>query len=125
VTHEARPGRGPGEGFLANTGRGNGRGVYGKFQMLEDLLDDPTMRDGGNDPQRPLLAERAARHIQRQYPLQQSCPAPARRPGVGFLVLYAPPGEGLRMRPVASTTQRVHSRRDCGKIAFEISILHE
>ena len=27
------------------------------------------------------------------------------------------------MRPVASTTQRVHSRRDCGKIAFEIPIL--
>ena len=25
-----------------------------------------------------------------------------------------PPGEGLGMRPVASTT-RVHSRRDCGK----------
>jgi len=31
-----------------------------------------------------------------------------------------PPGEGLGMRPVASTTQRVHARWDCGKIAFEI-----
>jgi hypothetical protein len=33
-----------------------------------------------------------------------------------------PPGAGLRRRPVASPTQRVHSRRDCGKIAFEIPI---
>ena len=31
-----------------------------------------------------------------------------------------PPGAGLGRRPVASSTQRVHARRDCGKIAFEI-----
>ena len=34
VTHEARPGRGPGEGFLADTGRCNGRWVCRKFQRL-------------------------------------------------------------------------------------------
>ena len=27
------------------------------------------------------------------------------------------------MRPVPSATQKVHSRRDCGKIAFEIPML--
>jgi hypothetical protein len=32
------------------------------------------------------------------------------------------PGEGLGMRPVASTTQRRPSQRDCGKIVFEIPI---
>ena len=32
------------------------------------------------------------------------------------------PGEGLGMRPVASTTQRLPSQWDCGKIVFEISI---
>ena len=31
-------------------------------------------------------------------------------------------GRGLGRRPVASPTPRVHSRRDCGKIAFEIPI---
>src|SRR4029453_14361099 len=37
VTHEARLGGGPGEGFLADTSWGNGRWVCRKFQMLEDL----------------------------------------------------------------------------------------
>ena len=104
---------------------GNGAWVQRTLQMPEALSDHLAVREDCDDPQRPPLTPGAACHIQCKNALQQSCPAPARRPGVGFLVLYAPPGEGLRMRPVASTTQRVHSRRDCGKIAFEISILHE
>ena len=70
VTHEAQSGRGPGEGFLADTGWGNGRWVCRKFQMLEDLPDDLAVRDGGNDPQRPPLTLGAARHIERKHPLQ-------------------------------------------------------
>ena len=50
VTREARSGRGPGEGFLTDTGWGNGRWVCRKFQMLEDLPDDLTVRDGSDDP---------------------------------------------------------------------------
>jgi hypothetical protein len=34
-----------------------------------------------------------------------------------------PPGEGLGRRPVASSTPRVPSRRDCGTIAFAMPIL--
>jgi hypothetical protein len=50
VTQEARLGGGPGEGFLTDTGWGNGRGVCRKFQMLEDLPDDLTVRDGSDEP---------------------------------------------------------------------------
>jgi hypothetical protein len=35
-----------------------------------------------------------------------------------------PLGAGWGLRPVASTTPRVHSPRDCGKIAFETPIRH-
>jgi hypothetical protein len=78
VTHEARSGGRPGAGFLADTGWGNGRWVCRKFQMLEDLPHHLAVRDGGDDPQRPPLTERAARHLRRKHALQQSCPAPAR-----------------------------------------------
>src|SRR4029453_261604 len=80
VTHEARSGRGPGAGFLADTGWGNGRGVCRKLQMLEDLPHHLAVRDGGDDPQRPPLTARAARQLQRQHALQPSGPAPAAGP---------------------------------------------
>jgi hypothetical protein len=51
VTHEAWSGRGPGEGFLADTGWCNGRWVCRKFQMPEDCPDHLAMRDGGDDAQ--------------------------------------------------------------------------
>src|SRR5215813_11950934 len=67
MTHEARSGGGPGEGFLADMGWGNGRWVCRKFQMLEDLPHHLAVRDGGDDPQRPPLTEGAARHRQVVY----------------------------------------------------------
>jgi hypothetical protein len=55
---------------------------------------------------------------------RQACPvAPASSQLAAGRAPCQPPGEGLGRRPVASTTQRVHSQRDCGKIAFEIPIL--
>src|SRR5215510_817396 len=39
---------------------------------------DNALHDGGDDAQRPLLAKRAARHIQRKDALQQPRPTPAR-----------------------------------------------
>jgi hypothetical protein len=56
--------------------------------MLEDLPDDLAVRDGGDDPQRPLLTERAARHVQGKDALEQPRPVPARRPRVEFFVLH-------------------------------------
>src|SRR5262245_35995377 len=53
-------GGGPGEGFLADTGRCNGRWVCRKFQVLEDLPDDLPVRDGRDNPQRPPLTPGAA-----------------------------------------------------------------
>jgi hypothetical protein len=53
VTHEARSGGGPGEGFLADMRRSNQGRVDGALQMLEDLPEHLAVRDGGDDPQRP------------------------------------------------------------------------
>jgi hypothetical protein len=58
--------------------------------MLEELPDDLALRDGGDDAQRPLLAKRAARHIQRKDALQQPRPTPARRSRVGRLLVLHP-----------------------------------
>ena len=57
--------------------------------MLEDLPHALAVRDGGDDPQRPPLTQGAARHIQRKHALEQSRPAPARRPGVRRLLVHA------------------------------------
>ena len=55
---------------------------------------------------------------------RQACPvAPASSQLAAGRAPCQPPGEGLGRRPVASTIQRVHSKRDCDKIAFEIPIL--
>ena len=45
-------------------------------EMPEDLPEHLAVRDGGDDPQRPLLTLGAARHSERKHPLQQSRPAP-------------------------------------------------
>ena len=50
VTHEARSGGGPGEGFLADMRRSNQGRVDCELQMLEDLPDHLAVRDGGNNP---------------------------------------------------------------------------
>jgi len=71
---------------LAGTGRRDGRGVCRQFQMVEELANDLTLRDDGDEPQRPALTKRAVHHIQRKDPLQQPRPVPARRPGVPLRV---------------------------------------
>ena len=58
------------------------------FQMAEDLADHLALRDGGNDPQRPALAKRAAGHLQRKHPLEQPRPAPGQRRRAGRLFLH-------------------------------------
>ena len=88
VTHEARSGRGPGEGFLADMRRSNQGWVDCELQMLEDLPDHLALSDGGDDPQRPTLTPWVVGHIQCKDALQQPCPAPARRPGVRRLFVH-------------------------------------
>src|SRR5262244_3196858 len=90
---------------VLTSGRGRetspGRSLYGwaKFRLRTFSKNPPnsrtkgaecglTVRDGGNNPQRPLLAERATRHVQRKHPLEQLCPTPARRLCVGCFVRH-------------------------------------
>src|SRR5262245_51261195 len=57
--------------------------------MLEDLPDDLALHDGGNDPQRPLVTPRAARHVQCKDALEQPRPVPLET-GKASVVLVAP-----------------------------------
>src|SRR5262245_24117074 len=74
---------------LASTGRRDGRGVYSTFQMAEDLADHFALRNDGDEPQSPALTPRAVHHIQRKHPLEQPCPAPARRRGARLWLVEA------------------------------------
>src|SRR5262249_43099593 len=47
-----------------------------------------TVCEGRDDPQHPPLTPGAARPSKHKHPLQQSCPAPARRPGVRLPILH-------------------------------------
>jgi hypothetical protein len=85
---QARSGRGPGEGFLVDTRRSNGGRLSRALQMPEELPDHLAVRDGGDDPQRPLLTERAAHHVKSKDALEQPRPAPVRHPRVRLLVLH-------------------------------------
>lgn len=89
MTAAERSGGGPGEGCLADTRRCNRGRVRRKLQMPEDCLDHLAVRAGRNDPPSPPLTPGAARHAQGKDALQQSCPAPARRPGVRLLLGHA------------------------------------
>src|SRR5262245_46658164 len=62
VTHEAQSGRGPGKGFLVDTGGRKTRWVCRKCPMLEDLPDGLAVGEGGGDPPCPPLTPGAARH---------------------------------------------------------------
>jgi hypothetical protein len=87
-TGQGPSGGGPRKGFLAETRRSNPGWGGCELQRPEDLPDHRALHDGGNDPQRPLLTARAARPSQGKDALEQSCPAPARRPRVRRLVLH-------------------------------------
>src|SRR5882724_4240970 len=84
----------------------NGRWVHGALQMPKDLPDHLALRDGGDEPQRPPLTERAARHIQRKHALQQPRPTPARRSRVGLLLVHPLPAGRGDDRPPQMTVRR-------------------
>ena len=76
----------------------------------------------------PSSCPACARAAQSGWPRAAAChptpdlPGSARlRPACGRPHCQ-PPGAGVGLRPVASTTPEVHSLWDCGTIAFEISI---
>ena len=56
--------------------------------MAEDLADDLALRDDGDDPQHPALAQRTGAHLQGKHPLQEPRPAPVRRRRAGLLFLH-------------------------------------
>src|SRR5262245_11540368 len=103
---------------LASTGSRDGGWVCSTFQMAEDLADHLALCDDGDEPQCPALTQRAVRHIQRKDPMQQTRPAPARRPGVRLRVhpLLAwrrddAPTEVAVRREAAPITQEMHVRQ--------------
>ena len=79
----------PIEGCLASTSRGNRWRVGRALQMAENLADHFGLGEGGENPQRPLTAKRAAGHLQHKHPLEQPRPTPVRRRRAGLLFLYA------------------------------------
>jgi hypothetical protein len=110
----ARSGGGPRKGFLADTRWSNRGWVHRELQMPEDLADHLALRDGGHDPQRPLLAARAACHIQGKDALAQLRPDPVRRPGVRRLLvqpLLARRGDGRPARAGRPSRRTVLSHR--------------
>ena len=81
-------GGGSREGFVADTRRGNRWWVHRALQRPEDLLDHLALRDGGDEPQRPLRSVRAARPLHRQDAREQLRRARARRSRVGLLLVH-------------------------------------
>jgi transposase-like protein len=71
----------PVERCLAGAGRRDGGWIYRAFQMTEDFANHLALRDDGDEPQRPLRAQRAAGHIHVEDPLLQPRPTPVRRRG--------------------------------------------
>jgi hypothetical protein len=114
----------PGEGFLANTRRCNRGRVGRKFQMLEDLPDHLAVREGGDDPPRPLRTPRAARHVQCKHLLQQPRPAPVRRRRAGLLLLHALLTRCGDDRPAQLTVWPTSSARPTLSLAPAVSVLH-
>jgi hypothetical protein len=74
---------------LGGNGQARWEGVCSPFEMAEDLANDLPLRDDGDDAQRPPLAKRAADHIHVKDPLEQPCPAPARRRGAHLQLVEA------------------------------------
>jgi hypothetical protein len=89
ATLQARSGGGPGEGCLAATSRSHRGRVGHELQMPEELPEHLAWRDGRDDPQHPLMAQRTRGHSEIIHPLQQPCPALARRPGASLWLVHA------------------------------------
>ena len=79
----------PVTGGLARTGRRDGGWVCSTFEMAEDLADHLALRDDGDEPQHSALAKGTRSHIHVEHPLEQPCPAPARRRVAGFRLVEA------------------------------------
>src|SRR5262245_41903867 len=79
----------PIERGLASTSRGKRRRIGRELQMAEHLADHLGLRDGGDHPQRPLMAKRADSYIQSKHPLEQPRPAPVWRGMAGLRLFHA------------------------------------
>src|SRR5262249_16588579 len=59
-------------------GRRNGGWVCSTFEMAEDLADHLPLRDDGDEPQHPALAQGTRAHLQGKHTLQEPGPPPIR-----------------------------------------------
>src|SRR5262249_10357312 len=102
---------------LAGTGRGNGRGICRALQMAEDLANDLTLRDDGDEPQGPTRTKRAVRQVQAKDSLEQPRPAPAWRRGAHLWRVEALLPWGREDRPT-----QVAVRRQTAAIAHQMDV---
>src|SRR5215831_1241213 len=56
----------------------NGGWVCSEFQMAEDLANDLTLRDDGDESQHPALTKWTRAHLQGKHALQEPGPGPIR-----------------------------------------------
>src|SRR5215471_3745708 len=99
---------------LASTGRRDGRWVGRAFQMAQDHTHHLTLRDDGDEPQRPLMAPRAGSHLQAKDPPQEPGPGP----------IGGAPRRLLRVHPLLAwcgddTAAEVAVRRQTAAIAHQ------
>jgi hypothetical protein len=68
---------------------GNRRWVDRQLQVPQDFLDDASLGYRRDDPQRALLTHRAAFHVHRKHPREQSRPGPVWHRATAFGLFHA------------------------------------
>jgi hypothetical protein len=102
---------------LASMGRCDGGWVCGTLQMAQDLADHLTLRDDGDEPQRPALAKGTRGHLHAKDPLEQPRPTPARRCGARLQLVKTLLTWGWEDRPT-----EVAVRRQTAAIAHQMHV---
>jgi hypothetical protein len=85
--------------------------------MAEDLANDLTLRDDGNESQHSTLTQRARAHLQGKHALQESRPCPIRGAPGRLLPVYP-----LLARGGDDAFAEMAVRRQAPPIAYEMDV---
>ena len=80
-----RSGRGPREVLLARARRRNGRWVGSEFEMAQNLANDRSVGDGGDDAEGALETHGTALQVEGKDAFEQPGPTPTRRGAAALL----------------------------------------
>jgi hypothetical protein len=83
--------------------------------MVENLAENVSLGDGGNDLQRPPPTRGAAFQVEGEDTLQQSCPVPVRRACLRFLAVYT-----LLARCGNNRGPELAMRRETPRVAHQV-----